>query len=456
MMLWYRDVMPCKISFKAISKILGVTYFGADAEVLGLSTDSKNIKSGDLFVARKGATRDGHDFLAEAQAKGAVAAIVERQITSNLPQIIVPSSEQALGKLATWKRHNFTNPLLAITGSCGKTTTKEMLASILRYCGDVFVNIKSFNNAVGLPLTLWNLQPEQKFAIIELGANHHHEISYLVNLIKPLNVAVITNAECCHLEGFGSLDGVARAKAEIFEGLAPNGVAILNRDSDYYSLWRDIIGSKEHLSFGLQTDAAVSANKLQFDSDGKANFVLHTPFGSAMVNLPHCGKHNVMNALAAAAAATAVKTPLTAIKKGLENSYPVNMRMVYHIGLNGARIIDDTYNANPKAVAAALEVLALQSGEKIFVFGGMGELGNEAAKWHAYVGKVAKDLAIGSLYVCGKFAAEVANAFGAHANVFSGQEELITALKQVLNSKSVVLVKGSRGTQMEQVVAQIK
>lgn len=442
------------MKLSSIANILNAELLGSDVEVLGLTTDSNTVKKGDLYIARKGARLDGHDFIAEAKEKGAGAAMVERFIDVNIPQIKVFNSTQSLGKIARWKRENFNNPILAITGSCGKTTTKEILASILKNLGKVFVNIKSFNNAVGLPLTLWSLQVDDKYAVLELGANHPKEISSLVNLIKPIDVAVITNAEACHLEGFGSIFGVAKAKAEIFEGLSDSGFAILNRDNEYFDYWRKNI-HKNCLSFGLNSKADVVAENLIFDPNGFASFDLVLPLERHKVDLPLTGTHNVLNALAAAAAASAVGVNGEIIKLGLENSKPVMMRQEIYVGYNGATIIDDTYNANPKAVAAALEVLARYSLTKVFVFGGMRELGSEASKWHYYVGKLAKDLKVSSLYVCGEFADKVAEGFGKNSYIFSNQDDLVAALKTILDDNKVVLVKGSRGAQMEKVVARL-
>lgn len=438
-----------------ISVILDATLYGQDVVIENLTTDSKNVKPGDLYIARKGASLDGHDFVAEAQAKGAAAAMVERRLALEFPQIVVSNSTEALGMLGAWKRRNFNHPVLAITGSCGKTTTKEMLAAILRECGAVFVNIKSFNNAVGLPLTLWHLKPEHDYAVVEIGANHHGEISALMQLIQPVHVAAITNAEACHLEGFGDIAGVAKAKAEIFTGLNADGVAVLNRDSDYFDYWLSAIGSRNHLSFGMHSNADVTAEKIDCSLTAAMQFVLQTPQGAIAITLPHLGKHNIMNALTAAAAALAIGAPLTAIQRGLAHSAPQNMRLVVRPGYNDARIIDDTYNANPKAVAAALEVLLQQSGEKIFVFGGMRELGSEAAKWHYYIGQLAKTMGVKELFVWGQFATDVAQGFGKAAKVFTTQDELTVAVRSILDNTKVVLVKGSRGAEMENVVRQL-
>ncbi|MCL5261375.1 MAG: UDP-N-acetylmuramoyl-tripeptide--D-alanyl-D-alanine ligase [Gammaproteobacteria bacterium] len=436
-----------------LATILNAELKGVDVEFFGINTDSREIKPNDLYIARKGNALDGHDFLGQAKTHGASGAIVERFIhIDDLPQIKVQDATLALGKMAAWQRVQFKNPLFALTGSCGKTTTKELLAAILRTQGEVLVNVRSFNNAVGVPLTLWNINPSQKFAVLELGANHFSEISYLANLVQPIHVAAITNAAPCHLEGFGDVAGVARAKAEIFAGLAANGTAVLNSDDEYYSYWQKIVATHTKVIFGFKSKADISATNITFDAAMRALFQLKLPETTVEVALPLLGKHNVMNALTAAACAYAIGINPEAIKFGLENVIAVKMRLNLQTGLCGAKIIDDTYNANPKAVAAALEILVEQPGEKIFVFGGMRELGEDAEKWHRYIGQLAKELQIDALYVCGEFAKVVSDSFGSAGFAFKTQEELIPALQKNLDANKVVLVKGSRGAKMEKVV----
>jgi UDP-N-acetylmuramoyl-tripeptide--D-alanyl-D-alanine ligase len=408
-----------------------------------------------LFIARHGAKFDGHDFIIAAQQHGAVAALVERRVNIDNPQILVTNTTLSLGKMAAWKRQQFSGKVITLTGSCGKTTTKEMLTAILQNCGEVLCNMRSFNNEVGLPLTLWQLQPTHKYAVLELGANHFGEINYLSSLAHPANVALITNAEPCHLEGFGDVDGVAKAKAEIFAGLAIDGTAVLNMDDPHFSYWKTLIEKHAAITFGFSSNADVSATEIKYNDLGYPSFVLNLPSEKMPINLSVIGRHNIFNALGAAAVATALDISPADIKKGLENVAPVAMRLNIKPGFAGACIIDDTYNANPTAVAAALDILLQQKGEKIFVFGCMRELGREAEKWHEYIGKLAKQKGIDALYVCGDFREIVAQAFGEHSYSFASQEDLIAAVKQILDAHKVVLVKGSRGAAMEQVVKQL-
>jgi UDP-N-acetylmuramoyl-tripeptide--D-alanyl-D-alanine ligase len=443
-----------KLSF--LAELLNADLLGQDVAFNGIATNSKEVNSDDLFIARCGTNLDGHEFVVEAQKLGAPAALVERKLAVDIPQVIVANTTEALGKLGAWKRRQFSGKLLAVTGSCGKTTTKTMLAAIMQNFGKTLVSVKSYNNNVGIPLTLWNLNADYDYAVLEVGANHHGEIASLTQLIQPLDVAVICNAEPCHLEGFGDVSGVARAKGELFQGLSSLGVGIINADNDHYNYWRKLLHGHRYLSFGVKNPADIVANNIIVDDSGQPQFMLQLPSGSCDIKLSVFGVHNIMNALAAAAAAYAVDIPITAIKAGLENTAPTAMRLVPQTGYAGARIIDDTYNANPQAVAAALEVLLLQNGKKVFIFGGMRELGDAAKYWHSYVGKLAKDLGVQELYVCGQYSDLVAQAFGSNAYAFQRQEELITAVQVILDENTVVLVKGSRGAMMEKVVKALK
>lgn len=419
----------------------------------GLCTDTRQLKAGDLFVALKGDNFDGHDFIEKAKEFGAVAALVQSPVKNlgDFAQLEVADTVLALGKLGAWKRKQYTSPVLTVTGSCGKTTTKEILAAILRQNNHTLSSIKSFNNHIGVPLTLWQLSNEHKFAVLEVGANHHGEIAYLTDLIKP-EVAIITNAGPVHLEGFGDLDGVAKAKGEIFQGLNKNGTAILNTDDKYYSYWRDLVKGKEVITFGLHNDADVTATNVKFDDHGHSSFILRTLQAEIEVSLPLLGQHNIMNALAATAGALAVQASLRQIKLGLANVSPVYRRLVTFEGYAGAKIIDDSYNANPRAVNAVLDMLVDQRGEKILVLGDMLELGEEAEMWHEYVGKMAREKSISALYAYGNYSEVVAKAFGRGAYAFHDKKELAVALKDTLNPNSVVLVKGSLGMAMDEVV----
>lgn len=421
-----------------------------------ISIDTRTLAPHDLFIAISGETFDGHKFLEAAKNSGAVAAIVDR-FSPEIPllQIKVQDTILALGKLAKWKRQKYSTPILAITGSVGKTSSKTMLAAILSNIGETLVSKKSFNNAIGVPLTLWQLNQNHKFVVMEVGANSHGEISYLMNLLKPLTVAGITNVVPCHLEGFGSMAGIAKAKAEIFTGFSENindGIAILNSDDEYYNYWNDIIGNRKQITFGLTKKADITATEISVDKNGYPSFTLILPNGKIPIKLPLLGSHNVMNALIAASAAFAISAPIDAIKAGLEIVQPVYMRLIAQTGINNCKIIDDTYNANPSSVAAALNILASETNEKIFVFGGMKELGNEEKKWHKFVGQYAKKVGINHLFLLGTLCEPTAAEFGKNAFLFKTQEDLIKKLLEIADNKKTILIKGSRSTQMENVV----
>lgn len=421
--------------------------------------NTKELRKGDIFIAIQGDNFDGHDFILEAQKNGATAAIVHKKtVNTTIPLLQVGDTLKALGQLGSWKRHQFSIPILAITGSCGKTTTKEMLASILQKAGNTLVSKKSFNNAIGVPLTLWEMNNQHEYVVLEIGANSHGEISYLMDLVKPLTVAAITNAEHCHIEGFGDLDGIAKAKGEILQGLEQNnnnGFAILNMDSPYLNYWKNLIGNHKKVTFGLSPKADIRAANIALDAQTRPTFTLVLPNKSLTIKLPLLGKHNVMNALTASAAAFAIGIDTETIKAGLENTPQIYMRLVPKHGIANSKIIDDTYNAQPPSVIAALDYLASQKGEKIFVFGGMGELGGEAEKWHRHIGEYAKQVGIDYLFACGKFSDVVSASFGSNAFTFQTQDELIEALLKIIDQNKIILIKGSRSTKMENVVEKL-
>ena len=430
------------------AEALGARWAGEDAMLQGVSTDTRTLQPGQLFVALRGPHFDGHDYLAEAKAKGAAACMVEKPI-ANCPALIVSDTRLALGKLArAWRRH-FTMPLLAVTGSNGKTTVKEMLASILAQQGDTLATRGNLNNDIGLPLTLFGLDDRHASAVVEMGANHAGEIAYLTRLAEP-TVAIITNAASAHLEGFGSLEGVAKAKGEIFQGLGDNGTAIINADDRFAPLWRELAKNKNQLTFGLHESADVKARWQAGDRGSEMQVT--TPGGEFQFELALLGTHNVMNALSAIAAAQAVGMSLAAIKAGLERMQPVPGRLQLKQGLNRSRIIDDTYNANPASLDAAIQVLAGFAGKRILVLGEMGELGEDALTLHAEAGRTAKANGIDALYTVGAMAKTATQAFEQGAQHFDDQASAITALQKELTPNVTVLLKGSRLSHMERVV----
>jgi len=434
--------------------VLDARLVGADAAFTAVSTDSRKIEPGQLFIALTGPNFDGHDYLAAVAAKGAVAALVEREVSGvKLPQLVVADARAALGQLGALNRQAYQGPLAAVTGSSGKTTVKEMLASILRagLGGPVLATRGNLNNDLGAPLTLLELAPQHVAAVIELGANHVGEIAYTVGLTQP-QVAIITNAGSAHVGEFGGPDKIIEAKGEILEGLPASGTAILNLDDKAFAVWQQRNGSRSVLSFALRNSAAdFYTSELARDARGCVAFTLQSPAGSAHIQLNLLGEHNVANALAAAAAAHALNVPLVGIQAGLESLQPVKGRAVAQLATSGARVIDDTYNANPISMCAAVDILAGFSGRTVLVLGDMGELGEWAEQGHRDVGAYAAGK-VDTLYAVGPLMAHAVAAFGPQGHHFADQASLIAAVLHE-SAGSSILIKGSRSAAMENVVA---
>lgn len=433
--------------------------FPSDTRVLGFSIDTRTLRPGDLFIAIPGDVVNGHDFLDEAQRRGAVGALIsEKRSTSNdFPCLEVTDTIQALGQLGAWARAQFKGPVIGLTGSSGKTSTKELIASILRQAlgsSKVAWTQGTLNNHLGVPLTLLSLDASRhQAAVIEMGANHLKEIEQLVTWVQP-DVGLLLNAGPVHLEGFGSLDGVAQGKGEIFNGIKPNGAKVLAHDSPYFEYWKSLNPELDWISFGLHPEAHVRAENIQLLAQG-STFDLKTPEGSISIRLNVLGQHQVLNALAAAAASLKAGVGLMDIKAGLESTEPFDRRMKPLKGLNQSQIINDAYNANPLAVEAALRYLVSLTGRKILVFSDMLELGPEAVQYHRAVGQQAAQWGVNALYVVGDLAQETAFAFqeaiqshpelSQAAHIFETQADLIAALKSELAPGVTVLVKASKG-----------
>jgi UDP-N-acetylmuramoyl-tripeptide--D-alanyl-D-alanine ligase len=419
-----------------------------DVAFSGVSIDSRSIKPGELFIAITGEQFDGHDFIAQAKANGAVAVLVDRP-TAELPFLEVADTRLALGTAAAAWLRQLNIPVAAITGSNGKTTVKEMLASILRESFSVHWSQGNLNNDYGVPLTLLKLTPEHQCVVLEMGANHPGEIAYLTKLAPP-NLALINNVFPAHTEGFGSVDSIARSKAEIYQGLAADGIALVNNDDHYANFWREIIGNKQILTFGLSSQADIWGKPL---SPGQ--FQLNTPQGSTNISLQLLGEHNVHNAVAASAAAYTWNVSLLAIKAGLEKMQPVKGRLALRKGRHGNWVIDDSYNANPASVMAAIRVLAGFPGVKILVLGDMRELGDETIKYHREVGQLARQYGINYLFAYGELSQYAVAEMGKQGYHFTSQQDLVGKLNEMLTSDTVVLVKGSRGMKMENVLVEL-
>jgi len=427
---------------------IGAEYSGHDVSFAAVSSDSRSIGRGELFVALRGPSFDAHDFISSAVDRGACAAMIDQPVDVDLPTLNVRDTHDGLGDLAAAWRNCFEVPVLAITGSNGKTTVKEMIGNILAGRGEVLVTQGNLNNDIGLPLTLLRLQDQHRFAVLEMGANHAGEIAYLAKLAGP-DIALITNAGSAHLEGFGSLQGVIQAKGEIIEGLVPNGVVVLNADDAGLQNWKRRAGDHQIVTFGLDAPADVSAGSLSGAASGAVK-VSSTSGKSATLKLALPGRHSLMNALAAIAACQVCGVSLKESCAVLEKMQPVGGRLHLRESNSGLRVLDDTYNANPSSLQVALEVLTGLSGEHALVLGDMAELGEDAYVQHKQAGKVARAAGVQRLYALGDGATAAAKAFGDAGIAYQSREELV---KDVLRQESgVVLVKGSRMMHLEDVV----
>jgi UDP-N-acetylmuramoyl-tripeptide--D-alanyl-D-alanine ligase len=432
---------------------LGVPYDGVDAAFKRVCTDSRTVQPGDFFVALAGPNFDGHDYVESAFDKGAVVAMVSHKLPLKIPQLVVSNTLHGLGDLARAYRVGFSHPLIGVTGSNGKTTVKEMLGSILSLSGPVHVTQGNLNNEIGVPLTLLQLESEDEFAVIEMGANHKGEIAYLSRLALP-DIGLVTNAGAAHLEGFGSLEGVAEAKGELFQNLANSATAIINLDDRFAARWLEMSEHCNQLTFGENEKADVQIRAVVQQQSSMA-FKLSCNGETIDVNLKVLGTHNVLNAAAAAATCIAAGRSLNTIKQGLERFEPVSGRLKYVDGLNGAQVIDDAYNANPSSMRAAIDVLSNQKGKRILVMGDMLELGDNAAVSHREMGAYAKKVEIDFMFATGGLCQSAVEAFGDNAEYFDDLEELIKSLQPLLDADTTVLVKASRGMHLEKVVAAI-
>ena len=441
------------MQLSAASLAMHGSLIGDDSAFDCVGTDSRAVRPGQLFVALKGEHFDGHDYAEQALEQGAAGVVLEKNTANLSPAIVVEDSYLALGQLAAHWRAKFAIPVVAITGSNGKTTVKEMLSAILAVkaggMASIHATVGNLNNHIGLPLTLLKLRDSHQYAVLEMGMNHLGEIAYLSDLAKP-TLALINNAGTAHLGELGSRDKIAQAKGEIFAGLAANGVALINADEDYAAYWRALNAGKKILTFAMDQAADVQASYQERAGDCMVN--LRTPAGEVDFVLPVMGVHNVRNALAASAAAYALGVSNADIATGLAGFSAVKGRLQNKMAIHGARLIDDTYNANPDSMKAAIDVLANQTGEKILVLGDMGELGADAARLHREVGQYAKTKGLKQLYCLGELSLEMVQGFGVGAGHFDDAAALAEAIKPKLSAQVTVLVKGSRFMKMERVI----
>ncbi|MCH8895293.1 MAG: UDP-N-acetylmuramoyl-tripeptide--D-alanyl-D-alanine ligase [Proteobacteria bacterium] len=449
-------------SLQRISAQLAGQLHGNDAKFAGVSIDSRKLSAGELFVAIEGERFDGHDFVLAAAGTGAVGALVHQLQEVAVPQVCVGDTRLALGRLAAAWRQEFDIPVIAVTGSNGKTTVKEMLASIMGRRGPVLSTRGNLNNEIGLPLTLLGLAEEHRFAVVEMGANRPGEIAGLTALACP-TVGLVTNAGSAHLEGFGSPAGIARAKGELFDGLPADGTAVINTDQEYAGLWKALAGTREIISFGLGRDARFTASEVsQGVRKGQPwlSFSMATPLGSFPLELNFAGAHNVMNALAAAAAASAAGAGIDDIRDGLQAARQLAGRLQLLGRKGGGWLIDDTYNANPVSARAAMEFAASLDGRHWLVLGDMGELGPNSELMHHELGLAAGELGFDRIYCCGELAARAAAAFPGESQCFDHLDALIDALDKDLpagpanggGEQVIPLLKASRSMRFDRVV----
>jgi len=427
---------------------------GADADVDGIAIDTRKLEPGNLFATFKGERVDGHDYLAEAAKRGAAAALVTRKVDIALPQVLVADMEAALGDLASAVRAQRHARVIGITGSNGKTTVKTLAAAILSRHGRTHVNSGSFNNEIGLPLTLLSMPEDAEYAVLEMGAGKPGDIDYLAAIARP-EIGLVTVIAPAHLERMGSVEAVAETKGALYQSLPADGVAIINADDAFAGFFAGLAGTRRVLRFGLEHKADVGADIVELRPDG-SRFVLSTPAGDAEVNLALAGRHNVANALAAAAIALALEVPLDTIVAGLEQATPVQGRLRREAMPGGWVLVDDSYNANPASLAAAIDTLALAGGERWLVLGDMAELGAEARALHAAVGRQARERGIERLFAVGPLSAAAAEAFGGQGGHFADKAALLAALRAQLHPGVTCLVKGSHSAGMETVVAALR
>ncbi len=440
------------VTLSQLAGILKGELIGADRTIDAVTTDTRKLTPGCLFVALKGERFDAHDFAATAKDGGAGALLVSRKLECDLPQLLVKDTRLAFGELAAWVRQQVPTRVVALTGSSGKTSVKEMTAAILSQCGNTLYTSGNLNNDIGVPMTLLRLTPEHEFAVIELGANHQGEIAWTVGLTRP-EAALVNNLAAAHLEGFGSLAGVAKAKGEIFTGLPQNGVAIMNADNNDWLNWQSVIGDRKTWRFSPNAaNSDFTATNIHVTSHG-TEFTLQTPTGNVEVLLPLPGRHNIANALAATALSMAVGATLEAVKAGLAQLKAVPGRL-FPIALGENQLLlDDSYNANVGSMTAAAQVLSEMPGYRVMVVGDMAELGAESEACHAQVGAAAKAAGLDRVLSVGTASKTLSDASGVGEH-FSDKSAVVTRLNALIAEHQIItiLVKGSRSAAMEEVV----
>ena len=464
------------MNLQEVQTATGGSLSGGDVEFRAVSIDTRTLNEGDLFIAISGPNFDGNDFIATATEQNACGAIASHEVNDGLPVLTVADTRKALGVIGALNRTRTTACVIALTGSQGKTTVKEMTADILSECGNVMLTQGNLNNELGVPLSLARIEAEHEFAVIELGANGPGEIAYTAGLTRP-RIGHITNIAETHLEGFGDLDGVANAKAEIWQSIEAGGIAVVNLDDEYADQFIDQIGQlgsgrKVVTVSGTGIMAAdYQATEICLDSLSGSSFKLSSPAGEVVITLQVAGSHNVSNALAAGAMAMSAGASLAHVKAGLEKFLPVKGRMCVMPGVAGCTVVDDSYNASPASFRAAIDVLSSTStttdslshspahlpfnGRTVVVMGDMGELGNAAESAHREIGEYARKQSINHFIAVGDLSRLAVEAFGEGGIFLQERSRFVDVIKPMLTKTTTVLVKGSRSQGMEQLVQQI-
>ncbi|MCT2387803.1 UDP-N-acetylmuramoyl-tripeptide--D-alanyl-D-alanine ligase [Erwinia pyrifoliae] len=440
------------VTLQHIAQLTGGTLHGSDVTIADVTTDTRKATAGSLFIALKGERFDAHDFVLDAINAGCSGLLVSKRLPVDVSQVVVADTRTALGQLAAWVRQQSDARIVALTGSSGKTSVKEMTAAILRECGETLYTAGNLNNDIGVPLTLLRLKPQHRYAVIELGANHQGEIAYTTDLVRP-ETALVNNLAAAHLEGFGSLAGVAKAKGEIFSGLPLNGTAIINGESNDWPHWQQALHGKTVWRFSPgQADSDFYASDVIISAQG-THFTLHSPQGDVDVTLPLPGRHNIANALAASALALSVGAPLSAVRRGLSTLKAVPGRL-FPLALSANKLLlDDSYNANVGSMTAAAQVLAGMPGYRVMIVGDMAEMGAEAAECHRQVGNAIRHAGIDKVLSTGLLSHGISDASGVGEH-FADKAALGARAIELLaqHQHITLLVKGSRSASMEQVV----
>lgn len=445
------------LALSKIAEALNGKLIGDDCEITEVFTDTRIKVADSLFVALIGENFDAHNFIEQAQENGAKALLVSKEVETELPTVLVEDTEKALGKLANLVRKIVNPKVIGITGSAGKTSVKEMVSQILQELVGkeaVLATAGNFNNHIGVPLTLLGLTGNEKFAVIEMGANHIGEIAYCAAIAEP-DVTVVNNVAPAHIEGFGSIEGVAKAKGEIYQSLSNSKVGVVNLDSDFSEDYL-AMDNFQKVTVSRHISADFIAENIKLNTNQCASFDMKKGEEKVVIDLAVSGEHQVSNALVAAALTSAVGVDLKTIKGGLEKSESVDGRLKTFVGINGSSVIDDSYNASVASVKVAIDVLSHWQGEQYFVLGDMAELGQDSEKYHREVGGYAKQKNIDRLFTCGQWSEFSADEFGYGAEHFASQDHLICELKKSVTKKSQVIVKGSRSARMEIVVEALK